>query len=128
MVAAEPSPAASRAPRRGLSPPHRGRGRQRSGREAAAAGPGLLRPAAGGGVARAGMGAAPGPRREGPQQASRAGQHLPAGVRGQTLHQGGECGGKGESRRESRTLPGGQHTLATTSTEARMNLKCLPLV
>lgn len=43
-------------------------------------------------MARAGMGAAPEPRREGPQQASRAGQHLPAGVRGQTLHQRGERG------------------------------------
>lgn len=94
--------------------------------EAAAAGPGLLRPAAGGGWPARGWGCAGTPQ-EGPQQASR--WPAPAGRgMGQTLHQGGECRGKGEPRRESRTLPGGQHTLATTSTEARMNLKCLPLV
>lgn len=33
-----------------------------------------------------------------------------------------------EPRSVSRTLPGGPHTPATTSTEARVLLKCLPLV
>lgn len=138
MAAAEPSPAARRAPRRALSAPGGapGAGAAAERWEAAAAGPGPLRPAAGGG----GGGGGPrgsGPRRDpaGKSRSWRAGLASTCrpgrGGRRCTSDAARSAERGGFAREEavpnvSRTLPEGPHAPAATSVVARMLLKCWP--